>query len=107
MTCLENALALAKWGYAVFPLHTPTRKGSCSCSQGLNCKHQGKHPRTQNGFKDATTDPKQIGRWWWRWPDANIGIATGEPSNLVVLDIDAALGWQTFCDLEKRFGPVP
>jgi hypothetical protein len=46
-----------------------------------------KAPLTRRGFKDATTDPAQIRAWWRRWPDANIGIATGAPGP-DVLDVD-------------------
>lgn len=30
--------------------------------------------------------------WWKQWPNANIGIATGAASNLVVVDVDEAEG---------------
>jgi len=42
--------------------------------------------------KDATTDAEQIRRWWSEWPTANVGIATGRESGLVVLDVDADKG---------------
>jgi hypothetical protein len=42
--------------------------------------------------KDATTEEATIRQWWTRWPDANIGIATGAVSGLVVLDIDSRHG---------------
>ena len=41
-----------------------------------------------SGFKNATRDVEVIARWWQQVPDANIGIATGEPSKIVVLDVD-------------------
>jgi hypothetical protein len=46
----------------------------------------GKTPATRNGFKDATTDPDTITRWWARKP-YNVGISTG-PARLVVVDLD-------------------
>ncbi|MDP9478026.1 MAG: bifunctional DNA primase/polymerase, partial [Actinomycetota bacterium] len=68
----------------------------------------GKEPLTRRGFKDATTDPDQIRRWWKRWPEANIGIPTGERSGLLVLDHDAykpeAISRE---DLERKHGPIP
>jgi hypothetical protein len=39
------------------------------------------------GYKDATTDPATIRRWWTRNPRANIGLACGA-SSLVVIDLD-------------------
>lgn len=71
--------------FHVFPLHTPI-EGGCSCRHA-DCRNIGKHPRTMNGLKDATTDDEQIQRWWQGWPGANVGVACG-PSGIVVIDID-------------------
>ena len=73
-------------GWAVFPLHNPV-SGGCSCGRP-DCQSPGKHPRTPNGFKDATSDPEQIEAWWREYPDANVGIPTGAVTSTVVLDID-------------------
>ncbi len=51
---LESALEYASNGMPVFPVHTPTGDG-CSCKDS-KCSGVGKHPRTRNGLKDATTD---------------------------------------------------
>jgi hypothetical protein len=88
MDRLEMALGLALRGFSVFPCHTPLSRSTCSCGR-KECDSIGKHPRTPNGFKAATTDHHQIARWWGQWPDANIGIATGEASNLAVVDLDS------------------
>lgn len=89
---LAAALEWARKGYAVFPMHTP-RESGCSCQAGPQCKSSGKHARVKEWEKFATTDASQITLWWRRWPDANIGIATGGPmSACVVLDIDPASG---------------
>lgn len=44
--------------------------------------------------------------WWTTWPDANIGIRTGQVSGIVVLDIDAKNGglesWRDLQDLHGR-----
>lgn len=45
-----------------------------------------------HGLADATTETDKIIRWWGMWPHANIGVATGPGSNLVVLDIDPRHG---------------
>jgi putative DNA primase/helicase len=39
-----------------------------------------------NGHNDATTDEAKIKEWWTRWPDALIGVPTGE--KFVVIDCD-------------------
>lgn len=87
-TVRDSAQAYARDGWAVVPVHHPTPKG-CSCGRST-CDSVGKHPRTKNGFKDATTDLKTIERWWRKWPEANIGMPAGD--GLVVIDIDGEVG---------------
>ncbi len=77
-------------GWPVFPCHSPTPAG-CSCCRP-DCSSPGKHPRTARGLHDASTDPKDVAKWWRRWPDANVGVVTGRPSGLVVIDIDPRHG---------------
>ncbi|WP_214852040.1 MULTISPECIES: bifunctional DNA primase/polymerase [unclassified Exiguobacterium] len=51
----KAALAYAsKLNWSVFPLHT-LNKNHCFC-QNPNCQSPGKHPRTKNGLKAATTN---------------------------------------------------
>ena len=45
-----------------------------------------KKPYTARGFKDASTDPEMIRSWWRQFPDALIGVPTGE--KFIVLDLD-------------------
>jgi len=86
----------------VLPLHSATSEDTCSCGQP-NCQSPGKHPRTPHGVNDATTDEAAIRSWWTRWPSANIGIATGAASGIVVLDIDNRhAGKQSLEELERR-----
>jgi putative DNA primase/helicase len=86
-TNLEAAITYAqRSGWRVFPIHWPV-DGTCSC-KNPDCQSPAKHPLTPNGFKDATTNPKIISEWWTKWPSANIGIATGAVSGIVVVDID-------------------
>lgn len=101
-TLIDAALDYAQRGLAVFPLHTPTAKG-CSCRKP-ECDNVGKHPRTRNGFMDATTDAEMIKTWWKGWPEANIGIATGK-SHLVVVDVDPRHGGEeAMADVVKVHG---
>lgn len=51
-----------------------------------------KSPCTPNGFKDATRDAAIIRLWARKWPEANIGIPTGEASGWLALDIDPRHG---------------
>ena len=106
ITWKSRALKYAALGLHVHPLHTIV-DGHCSCDAGSNCKHPGKHPRTHNGVKDATTDRKTIKAWWNSWPDANIGIATGRVSDIFVLDVDGDAGKASLKELEAKHGSVP
>ncbi len=54
------------------------------------CNTPGKHPRTANGFKDASADERQLLQWNDRWADANWAVACG--SNVSVIDIDTKAG---------------
>jgi hypothetical protein len=102
----EAALWYADNGIPIFPLHWPTDDG-CSCGK-LDCQSAGKHPHTPRGFKDATTDPAQIAKWWGQWPNANIGIPTGATSGLLVVDCDPRNGGpENRAELIELFGQIP
>lgn len=102
---LEAALTLAGFGWCVFPVHS-IEGGRCSCGQ--ECTKPAKHPRTRNGFKDATTDERRIRRWWTRLPSANLGVATGAVSGLAVLDVDPDHGGDASLEaLIARHGDLP
>ena len=108
MTMLDWALEYARAGFRVLPVHT-IRNGACSCGGMKGCK-PGKHPianLVRHGSKDATTDENIIRAWWHRVPDANIAVATGKESGLVVIDIDGPEGEASFAELEKLHGPIP
>jgi hypothetical protein len=90
------ALAYVTLGYRVLPLHHPVPTNAiqgrgmlCSCGD-QSCGAAGKHPLTPHGLNDATSDPAQLAQWWRRWPQANIGLVTGEVAD--VLDIDGSAG---------------
>ena len=67
---LDHALVLAETGLPCFP---------CSVA---------KSPTTPHGFKDASCDPDVLAQLWRRHPGALVGVVTGQPSGLSVLDID-------------------
>jgi hypothetical protein len=87
MSQIINALHYASRGWPILPLHNPTQDGECSC-QKTNCSSVGKHPRISGGFHKSSTNQDLIQNWWATWPRANIGIATGQKSKLLVIDID-------------------
>ncbi len=99
---VEFAQQYVRNGWKVVPLHT-VADGSCSCRLGPGCKSPGKHPRLPNGVHGASSEPSQIAGWWHRWPNANVGIATGRESGVWVLDIDPRNGGdKTWEDLQGK-----
>ena len=102
-TALQQILRYADWGWCVVPLHTPLG-GGCSCRKP-GCDARGKHPRVSNWTHEATTDLSIIRRWWKQWPNANVGIATG--NHLYALDVDGDQGRETLAQLEARYGALP
>ena len=104
----DAALAYASEGYKVFPIHT-MRAGACSCGGAKNCK-PAKHPignLAPRGVLNATKNPEVVAGWWAKEPNANIGIATGQASGIVALDVDGPTGETTLAKLERRFGTLP
>ena len=99
---LDEALQYAGRGWRVFPLHHIVNS-KCSC--GRSCASPGKHPRVKGGFKAATTDVAQITAWWSKWPEANIGIATG--AGLTVVDLDGPEGAAQLATMVAENEPLP
>ncbi len=100
---LTAALAYARHGIPVLPVHTPAAGGRCSCDRG-DCDRPGKHPRLRHGLTDATTDPRRIEMWWTRWPTANVGLRTGIVMDAA--DIDSVEGWHGLRHLLDGAMPV-
>src|SRR5690606_26845479 len=56
----------------------------------------------------ATIDETMLVGWWDNYPDANIGIACGKRSGIVVLDVDASHGgYETLAALQEKYGKLP
>src|SRR5262249_43391755 len=102
---LLTALAYARKGWRVFPLHSVI-DGRCSCGKACG-ERRAKHPRTPHGFQDATTDETQLATGWAAWPDANIGIATGPESGIFVIGPDGQAGIDALAEIEQQYGTLP
>ena len=106
---LNAALSYARLGMAVLPLHTlrgGRHERRCSCGRA-NCGDAGKHPLTAHGVSDATTDETKIRRWWRDHPDANVGVATGKVSGIIVVDVDPRhQGDETWRQLLREHGGI-
>lgn len=101
---LQAALLYATvYGLKVFPVHDVS-VGICSCPKGSSCKEGGKHPRISAWQSNASKSKSQIERWWKSWPEANIGVPTGQTNGLFVIDIDDAEGQSK---LEELIGELP
>jgi Bifunctional DNA primase/polymerase, N-terminal len=84
------ALDYAAHGWAVFPVHGLV-EGRCGCG-AADCASPGKHPLTRRGVKDASAEAGVVARWWRRWPQANVALATGGASGVIVIDVDPPAG---------------
>jgi hypothetical protein len=87
--CARAAQAYATLGFPVVPMHTAQPGGGCSCANA-GCSDPGKHPRLRGWQRLAAVDPAVVREWWRRWPDANLGLATGRRFD--VLDVDGDRG---------------
>ena len=72
---LSAALAYGKLGWKVFPIREGTKD----------------RPHLREWGVWATSNPKQITKWWTAWPRDNIGLACG-PSLIAVVDVDTKEG---------------
>jgi hypothetical protein len=104
---LDAALGYAARGIPVYPVHWPRpipgrASLACSCQRGPACDRPAKHPLLRHGVRDAATDPDRIGRWWHRWPQASVGLATGIIFD--ALDIDGPAGLAALVKLQEAAG---
>lgn len=84
---LEWALRYIQLGWPVIPL-------------------RGKIPLTTGGSKDATLNEPQVRAWWSKWPDANIGVATGHAFFAVDIDLKEG-GEDTWDMLRSQYAALP
>lgn len=73
---LSHALRYCDMGFSVIPIIPGQKKPMIKWEQ----------------YQTTRANRAQIESWWEKWPNANIGIVTGEISDLFVVDIDTAEG---------------
>src|SRR5262245_60758345 len=88
MTALEATLQYAGHGWSVLP-----------------CRD--KVPLVRGGVHAATRDLATIERWLHTWPQANVAIACGAPSGIVVVDIDDPSQVPELLDLQTLAASTP
>lgn len=84
---LSWALRYIKLGWPVIPL-------------------KGKIPLTTGGSKDATLGETQVREWWARWPQANVGVATGHAFFAIDIDLKEG-GEETWDMLKSQYAQLP
>ena len=115
MPTIEDVEVYARQGWKVVQLFGVT-DGRCDCGRP-DCYpptadkpasgSPGKHPTSLHGLLDATTDMDVLRRQWIRHPNANLGICTGLPTGLIVLDEDGAVGRENLAELQRQCGSLP
>lgn len=83
---LEDAFRMVELGLPVFPV-------------------LGKKPPIKGGFHNATTDKRQIYRWFRRWPRCGWAVPTGTDLVVVDLDVILAVPAEMMAVLEASTGP--
>ncbi|RXT14866.1 bifunctional DNA primase/polymerase [Ammoniphilus sp. CFH 90114] len=81
----QAALAYLNKGFSVIPLRQKDKNSLVSWRE----------------FQKRLPTEDEVIDWWTKWPDANIGIVTGEISGIVILDID---GDEAFDVLQQKYG---
>lgn len=69
---LKAALNYAKKGFSVIPILQGDKKAAVPWSE----------------YQKRRATPEEIAEWWHQWPKANVGIVTGQISDLTVIDLD-------------------
>ena len=93
-------------GWHVLPLHG-LKDGVCTCGNS-SCHSVGKHPKNDNGVNGASIDIEDLVSWFESKDDVNIGVATGQVSNLLALDIDPRHGGdESLLALVQEYGMFP
>lgn len=69
---------------------------------------RNKTPLTRNGLYAASIDTDRIDRWWTAYPDANIGLRTGETFDVLDIDGEDGATWlaRYLGDAYRHDGPV-
>ena len=66
-----------------------------------------KRPLITGGVHSASIDPKVISQWFAQWPDANVAVAAGPHSGILVIDVDPRNGgFDTIANVEFDHEPL-
>ncbi|RUW55067.1 ATPase [Mesorhizobium sp. M1A.F.Ca.ET.072.01.1.1] len=106
LATLDRALFYIAKGFPVFPC-----RGKEEWDDHTGDYLAPKTPLTSNGLRGATKNERIVREWWRRTPDAMIGLPTGKPTGVWVLDLDKKAGvgdgHEWLDEMEARHGPLP
>ena len=103
---IKAALEYLERGWSVIPLCPP------DCSKDKvpwhwkdgKCEAPGKAPLIKwKSFQEKPPSEAQVSDWWDKFPWANVGIATGKVSDIVVVDFDSKEAIEAI----KELGDIP
>lgn len=109
-TPLDVALDYAAQDWPVFPCRHADDEVIDTNTGEIEVRAKAKAPLTHNGFKSATADRQAVTAFWSRFPNAMIGIPTGEPIGAFVVDIDVKAdinGFDWLREMEAKHGRLP
>jgi hypothetical protein len=100
VTRLDQALLYLRRGWSVFPVHSPSMP-----RDGLADRDIGKKPLVKwEAYQHRLPTEPEARKWWTKWPDANIGLATGKVSRVIVIDLDSQAA---IANVGLKFGDYP
>jgi hypothetical protein len=92
MDCRAAALSYAERGWSVIPMLPNAKRPLVPWRE----------------FQQRRAGTAEIEAWFRRWPDANVGVVTGQISGLVVVDVDTRHGgMSSLATAERVHGPLP
>ncbi|KAA3504382.1 ATPase [Rhizobium rhizogenes] len=107
---LDVALSYNDKAWPVFPCRSYAEENVDQATGEIIALGE-KTPLTPNGFKGATLNRPLIERMWTKYPDAAVGLPTGEKTGFFALDIDnkpgGANGFDWLSEMEAEHGPLP
>lgn len=89
--CLQAALEYLKVGWSPLALCPPSHAG-CSQTHVRTCTKPGKRPLGEWKEFQKRRATEEVRQWWTDTPLANVGIATGEVSGVIGIDVDGIAG---------------
>ena len=101
MTNKEIALGYLRHGFSIIPLISPSMILKQLSKEELIRKCKSPIVKWKE-FQTRHPTVEEVSSWFDKWPHANIGIVTGEISNLVVFDLDSESA-EEFAESEGGF----